>query len=375
MNADIILIQEAHPDAYLIKKYLTIFANKFYIHWSACKHKDTKQSISAAGGLISMVAKDKVDSDADISFFIAEHGRAAKLTLSLQGHTTNYWNIHNYGFNRTSIKRLIRLLRADIEYSNENPQFNSTWCIGDFNRDPEDFPRIDLKDPSKLSYPVPGENSTNNFGFIWDSLFDDMVEITSAEPSHFVAEGLFLNKIDRAFTTTPPHAWLTVRPAINTIIKADDAHANGLSDHAMQLISVSLHAPPNPSTMPIKAEVFKHKMFKYELQKLYDYINLDALATWERWETHKVVPRHAAIKTRDHMLINEENSNFTIQGTISSLARAIWHNDSKLANTIIERSDFAKEHVKVIDGKVTSSSDLTWQDTGTSSVSTSISIG
>ena len=131
----------------------------------------------------------------------------------------------------------------------------------DFNKEPEDFPRIDLKDPSKLSYPVPGENSTNNFGFIWDRLFDDMVEITSAEPSQFVAEGLFLNKIDRAFTTTPPHAWLTVRPAINTIIKADDAHANGLSDHAMQLISVSLHAPPNLNTMPIKAEVFKHRMF------------------------------------------------------------------------------------------------------------------
>ena len=52
------------------------------------------------------------------------------------------------------------------------------------------------------------------------------------------------------------------------------------------------------------------------------------------------------------MLVRDQLSDFSVQGTISSLSRAIWYNNARLAKKIILRSDFAEKHVHVVDGVV-----------------------
>ena len=52
---------------------------------------------------------------------------------------------------------------------------------------------------------------------------------------------------------------------------------------------------------------------------------------------------------RDHMLVMEEHSDFSIQGTISSISRAIWADNTKLAEIILKRSEFARRHIQIHD--------------------------
>jgi hypothetical protein len=339
-KADIILLQETHAELYLINKYFGLYKQRFHIILSSCKDTssdtDSAEDIQHSGGLIFMLDKSKTDAGATIELFEAIPGRAAKVTVSLGNHSTIYWNIHNYGFSAAETTELIQLIQRDRQAAAQDPQHHSLWCIGDFNREPPHTPRISISEPSRAYYPHIGENTNHNHGFKWDALFQDLVEIVSPDPTHLIADSLLLNIIDRAFTSVPSHAWLTVQPAISTLIRPDDAHANGISDHAMLMVSASLRAPPDPETLPIKAEVFKHPEFQRQLQILYDYVPLENLPTWERWETNKTILRQAALRTRDFMLLNDRNSTFSEQMTLSTLTRAIWHNNVPLANLILE---------------------------------------
>ena len=179
-----------------------------------------------------------------------------------------------------------------------------------------------------------------------------MIEITCHEPTHYIAESMTLNKIDRVFTSIPSHAWLTVAPMLQNAIQPEVAHAKGLSDHAVMIVTVSSRARPDPETMPIKRECFEHPRFKERLKATRSQVDLDALSTWERWATHKALLRDAALHARDWMLTMEEHSDFSIQGTISSIARAIWANNVKLAKVILERSAFARKHIFIHDDTV-----------------------
>ena len=72
----------------------------------------------------------------------------------------------------------------------------------------------------------------------------------------------------------------------------------------------------------------------------------------ERWETHKILLRDAALHARDQMLAMEEFSDFSIQSTISTIARTIWSNNTKVARIIMEQSSFARKHITVFDDTV-----------------------
>ena len=177
------------------------------------------------------------------------------------------------------------------------------WLIGDFNLEPVDYPRTSIKDPTQQTFPPIGHNSNATDSHTWGNIFASMIEILSPDPTHYSARGMFLNKLDRFFTTIPSHAWLTVQPSIQVLVKPELASSRGLSDHGILKLSVSLHAPPNPETLPIRAEVFNHPAFQEHLHDLYTYLDLDGLPPWERWETHKLFLRGAGNLTRKYILL------------------------------------------------------------------------
>ena len=177
-NSDIILIQEAHPDQYLINKFLPIFASRFHIWWTKCPK-------ASSGGLITMARKDKIDAAATLTYSDnIVQGRISSLTIFLNGHSSTYWNIHNYGISHAQFKQARLHIQRDISQAATNPQFFSVWCIGDFNREPADFPRTSIKDPTHQIFPRSGHNCTANHGPAWDDIFSQMIEVYSAQPTH-----------------------------------------------------------------------------------------------------------------------------------------------------------------------------------------------
>ena len=344
-----------HPDSFLINKYLSLFQQKFHIKVSTCFVEDSSGAPvpdRSAGGLISMIKKDLLDNDANLEFDEVIPGRAAALRIALGAHSSTYWNVHNYGFTKDEVTMLHNLINIDIVKGHTDPQHFSMWLVGDLNREPLDFPRISVKDPTSQTFPHESQNTNANFGYKWDDIFGKLVEIYGLEPTHYSAEGMYLNKLDRFFTTIPSHAWITVQPSVQTLLAPDVAHYRGVSDHGINKCGVSLRAMPNPDTMPIRAECFQTLRFKQRLQSWYECVDLSSMGTWERWDTHKIILRDAAIHSRNHMLLADKDSDFTLQGTISSLTRAIWQNNVKLAAKIIDRSNFAKKHVDISSGRV-----------------------
>jgi len=299
-----------------------------------------------------MIRKDKIVSDTSLHFDEVVPGRIASINISYNGQSSKYWNVHNFGLTPRDFDKAMTQIRHDLALASSDPQHNSLWLIGDFNREPNDVPRRNLKDPLLTTYPSVGANSSNNFAYGWDALFNDLIEITNHEPTHYISESMTLNKIDRIFTSIPSHAWLTTAPILQNIIRPELAHARGLSDHAIMQVDVSLRAKPDPANMPIRRECFEHPRFKERLNATLKQVDLDSLPTWERWETHKIILRDAALHARDHMLSSQEDSDFSIQGTISSIARAIWSGNVKLMRIILARSAFARKHLHIHDDEI-----------------------
>ena len=108
-----------------------------------------------------------------------------------------------------------------------------------------------------------------------------MIEITAHEPTHYMSESMILSKIDRVLTGIPSHAWLSVAPLLSNALRPEIAHAKGLSDHAIIIVSVSSRAKPDPEAMPIKNECFEHPKFKERLVVTRRQVDLAALPTWE----------------------------------------------------------------------------------------------
>jgi hypothetical protein len=72
---------------------------------------------------------------------------------------------------------------------------------------------------------------------------------------------------------------------------------------------------------------------------------LDALPAVERWQLHKVIIRAAATNTRNETFAHDNNSKYAIGSKCASIARAVWHNDRRLASILIAHSALPRTHI------------------------------
>eukprot|EP00973_Karenia_brevis_P003377 465709-Karenia_brevis.AAC.1 len=83
---------------------------------------------------------------------------------------------------------------------------------------------------------------------------------------------------------------------------------------------------------PIPSFVCEDVRFAEHLDALVAQAGLDLLSDWDRLQMHKRCIREAAMRTRDDML-KEEHSALSKDLILTTIARALWHNDLGLAKT------------------------------------------
>ena len=103
INADIILLQAAHPEPSYLNKSFALFARHFHIKVSPCIDVVTGNFDYTKGGLVFLVKRTTIDKDAEIQMFEHIPGRAASITDSLGERDSTYWNVHNYGFSKADV--------------------------------------------------------------------------------------------------------------------------------------------------------------------------------------------------------------------------------------------------------------------------------
>ena len=93
-------------------------------------------------------------------------------------------------------------------------------------------------------------------------------------------------------------------------------------------------------------------MYRPIYDRLCDELELDALSTFERWEVHKEVIREAASLAKEAMFLEAGDSTEAVNMRLTSIARAVTRNDTKLANILMTHAEVAREHIEVRGGRV-----------------------
>ena len=76
------------------------------------------------------------------------------------------------------------------------------------------------------------------------------------------------------------------------------------------------------------------------------------MAVIERWQTHKALIWQAGEIARRSLLTSEATSSFSRAQVLTSVARAVTRNDTRLAGTLLRNSVVARDHLFVCGSQV-----------------------
>ena len=111
---------------------------------------------------------------------------------------------------------------------------------GDVNLEPIGSTRISLPNPVSLISPeLIGVRNGNLRAKRWEQMFDKLVEVCTSSPTHFSSAQLYLNKLDRIFTSVPRTSLCLFQQNSGTVIDPVEWVVKGLSDHAPVFWEVS----------------------------------------------------------------------------------------------------------------------------------------
>ena len=113
-------------------------------------------------------------------------------------------------------------------------------------------------------------------------------------------------------------------------------HLKGISDHAMFSISANFRKPSPLGSGSIPTELFQHGMFRVYHEQLRHDVKLGAISDpWTRLEQHKAIISASALFASEFIQDCKEETPFAKVMALSTLARAVWTQNSKLALNVV----------------------------------------
>ena len=244
----IICIQEVHGTPADISLYMHPYSNTHRYWFSPGPD-------SATGGILIIISNEVLAmADADPIFQTHATGRIAHLFLSFDFGQLWIWNFHDFGVSSEDSKLASNIFKEQLRLSSLDPLRNILVATGDFNRSRNDnrFYIDPLDQAAYAASPSLHSQNRSQNSRVWDSLFDQMVEIETHEHTHYSAEGHYENAIDRIFWTFPSWASRLINISKPTSLPAHSMHMKGLSDHSPVGFIVTPHSstPPHADASP-----------------------------------------------------------------------------------------------------------------------------
>eukprot|EP00959_Pyramimonas_sp_CCMP1952_P437951 9168874-Pyramimonas_sp.AAC.1 len=111
--------------------------------------------------------------------------------------------------------------------------------MGDFNI--HDEPAVSFVTPAPILLPtVRGDSFQQTF---WRRLFGLLTEVTTGEPTRFDPHTLRQTRIDRVFTSLPPHAIPNLSMKLAVLVDPTLLSDRRLSDHAILGLTLATARP------------------------------------------------------------------------------------------------------------------------------------
>ena len=332
-KSDIILIQETHGYVELFDTFMTDLATHFlWFHdsWEP-----------GSGGLMFIVRR-AFSSDVTIRSIIP--GRVAYATVGIPDGFLKVVNIHNYGINSSQMSRVEAELGHITRESITNFGSISTLLFGDMNFLAVGEQRLLIKEARDT------RNAHNDAGFMsgrWRKLLENCVELQQGGHTHYDHATSFMSRIDRCYAAIPPWILSNLSWTSTTVTPPQVLHKRGLSDHAPVRFEVQPAVRRKYGKQPIRKEIFEHAAFKGFHDMLFARHIYESMPPFKRLFLHKRVIKEAARMTRNQMMVASGTHGLATLQTLTSIARAVCRNDSKLALSLISASDKVANIIQV----------------------------
>jgi hypothetical protein len=174
-----------------------------------------------------------------------------------------------------------------------------------------------------------------------------MTEIQQPFETHYHSASATLSRLDRLYVASPP--WLVLQLGLRGKLLHDpfQSHQQSLSDHVPVAFCFTYKYQLPAEQRPIPRFVSDHPRFMEALDNLTAAFDLDALSVPLRLPMYKKLMREAARITRNELFAIPDDTMDKRSTVCGSIARAVWHNDEKLASILISKSPAAQEHLEI----------------------------
>ena len=341
-QANIVCLQETHGSDSDIRDSLSHECKHFSFFPSFCANSDS-------GGVITIV-RSSLLLGSTVSSSSLVPGRVLRTCVTKGQCKWVIYNVHNHGISDPDLASVIEVLSADSLLARSHPEVVTVSVLGDFNFCAPSEGRLKIATPEcAVSNAVACRAAVRR----WQSALSQLVEIQQGSPTHYCAGSHSMTRLDRVYVSIPPYM-LTLMSAKCTVTCCPRwSHDRGLSDHAPVACALSPRTVARPDSRPIPAYVFKLPGFVSIHDALVEAACLDSLPTVARWMLHKTILRESARIARDDLLAVSGDLGQARGTTLSSIARAVWTNSTRLARTLISRSALALRHLRVSGNDVT----------------------
>jgi len=218
--------------------------------------------------------------------------------------------------------------------------------LGDFNLEPPGSIRHKISDPGVQDGGRTGTGyQARAHARRWQEIFDSLTEITTGAPTHFYPPGLFVNEIDRIFTSVPQCSCCLFAQKCG--VKHDPVydHIKKLSDHAPKFWKVKTkHSKPR-AQQQVKPEWCSHPLFLKRFEELSILADFDSLDRSEQNVVIKRLMREAGTFVRDFLFEQCPERADVMLTRYASISRAVFTKNHRLAEILLEHSELAAQHI------------------------------
>ena len=359
------MLQECHGAPEELSNHLQFFDKQFLFHATCISGNRT------AGGLITLLSRSSFSSHT-VTQLDAVSGRAMRITATLYSSSgvllqaAQFGNVHNYDLDSPQTRTLVDKIRNDVQKSKNYPCVHFTLLSGDLNLPPPHESPLVITNPS----PLPNSSANNCSSFssseppnldnrtsqnrphvqIWQPLFNQLLELESGQHSHFDSKSNSTSTLTRIFCSVPPSAAPSLVCTGGLVQTPIDLWAKQLSDHAPVTMSISARSKHKVLPLRLKPERTKHPMYAGYFHTLFHDVDFNLLPTSSAFFLAKQGMREAGLKVRDHLFDSCPKSALCVLARLSSIAKAVWTKDLKLAELLINKSELAAKHVDISSG-------------------------
>ncbi|CAK0821360.1 unnamed protein product [Prorocentrum cordatum] len=172
-------------------------------------------------------------------------GRVLRSVFRVGDQVMIFYNVHNYDLSNATIQNITTRINSDLQWARSDPSRVVLFVTGGFKFSA--VGKLKLLDPVAKGNSNPTETSKAS-SRKWHNALKHLVEIDSADTTHYCSEAKAETAIDRCFCSFIPTQMLQLAVTPSTFSTPEDLSRRRVSDHAALFVSFTMRdAKPSPN--------------------------------------------------------------------------------------------------------------------------------